>query len=95
MKGSEGAKRIAQAHTGSHEHDSRGGFAANPELAREAGAKGAAAVLAKYGTDHAHRVGQLGGNAVKAKYGREHYVRIGRIGGRAKAGYTKGEDPKG
>jgi general stress protein YciG len=40
QRGSAGARRIAEAHRGSHEHDREGGFAANPALAREAGRKG-------------------------------------------------------
>ena len=38
--GSEGAHRIAEAHRGAKDHDKKGGFAANPDLAREAGRKG-------------------------------------------------------
>ena len=42
--GSAGALWISAAHLGSHDHDQRGGFAADPEPARAAGAKGGATV---------------------------------------------------
>jgi general stress protein YciG len=56
--GSPGAKKIAEAHTGSHPHDREGGFAANPELAREAGHKGGEAVKKKYGPSFYRQIGK-------------------------------------
>ena len=38
--GSEGAQRIADAHRGPQDHDKKGGFASNPDLAKAAGRKG-------------------------------------------------------
>ena len=60
-KGSEGAQRIANAHRGSHEHDQQGGFAANPELAREAGRKGGEIVKQRYGQSFYQEIGRKGG----------------------------------
>ncbi len=51
VAGSEGARKIAEAHRGSHDHDKEGGFAANPELAREAGRKGGETVKRERGTE--------------------------------------------
>jgi len=78
--GSEGAKRIGDAHRGSQEHDKRGGFAANPELAREAGRRGGAATSAKYGPDFYHEIGKKGGDIV-AQRGPEFFEENGRKGG--------------
>lgn len=83
-KGSEGALRIANAHSGSKEHDRRGGFAANPELARLAGQRGAATLKARRGEAHFQSMGKLGGNAVKTKYGPDYYRAIGQMGGRSR-----------
>ena len=80
-KGSPGARKIAEAHRGSHEHDLLGGFAANPELAREAGRKGGEAVKRKYGAQFYRDIGKKGGETVKQERGSEFYAEIGRRGG--------------
>lgn len=64
--GSEGAQRIAEAHRGSKSHDKRGGFAANPDLARDAGRKGGVeahrrGTAHRWSTDEAKRAGSKGG----------------------------------
>lgn len=79
--GSEGAKRIAEAHRGSHEHDKEGGFAANPALAREAGKKGGEIVKERYGAAFYQEIGRKGGETVKKSRGTEFYAEIGRKGG--------------
>lgn len=79
--GSEGAKAIGKAHKGSHEHDHRGGFAANPELARIAGTRGGNTVKAKYGPEYYEKMGQRGGAKVSKTRGREYFAEIGRRGG--------------
>ena len=79
--GSEGARRIAEAHRGSREHDREGGFAANPELAKEAGRKGGEAVKRKYGPQFYREIGRKGGETVKQERGSEFYAEIGRRGG--------------
>lgn len=79
--GSEGARKIAEAHRGSHEHDREGGFAANPALAREAGRKGGEAVKRKYGPNFYRKIGKKGGETVKKERGSEFYAEIGRRGG--------------
>lgn len=61
QKGSVGARRISEAHRGSHEHDKEGGFAANPELAREAGRKGGEIVKQRYGPSFYQEIGRKGG----------------------------------
>jgi general stress protein YciG len=88
--GSEGAMRISAAHRGSHDHDKRGGFAANPERARQAGARGGATVKERYGSEFYQRIGAKGGQTVRAKHGRDHFVEIGKIGGSRKG---KKDDP--
>ena len=80
-KGSPGARKIAQAHRGSHEHDLQGGFAANPQLAKEAGRKGGEAVKRKYGAQFYRDIGKKGGETVKQERGSEFYAEIGRRGG--------------
>jgi len=80
-KGSEGARRISEAHRGSHEHDKEGGFAANPELAREAGRKGGEIVKQRYGQQFYQEIGRKGGETVKKSRGPEFYAEIGRKGG--------------
>lgn len=80
-KGSEGAQRIADAHRGSHKHDQQGGFASNPELAREAGRKGGEIVKQKYGQAFYQEIGRKGGETVKRSRGPEFYAEIGRKGG--------------
>jgi uncharacterized protein len=79
--GSVGARKIAEAHRGSHEHDREGGFAANPELAKEAGRKGGEAVKRKYGPQFYREIGKKGGETVKQERGSEFYAEIGRRGG--------------
>ena len=79
--GSEGARKIAEAHRGSHDHDKEGGFAANPELAREAGRKGGETVKSKYGPSFYQSIGKKGGETVKRERGTEFYAEIGRRGG--------------
>ncbi len=79
--GSAGARKIAEAHRGSHEHDREGGFAANPELAKEAGRKGGEAVKRKYGPQFYREIGKKGGETVKQERGSEFYAEIGRRGG--------------
>ncbi len=79
--GSVGAKKIADAHRGSHEHDLSGGFASNPELAREAGRKGGEAVKQKYGPKFYSAIGKKGGDTVKQERGSEFFAEIGRRGG--------------
>ena len=65
VAGSEGARKIAEAHRGSHDHDKEGGFAANPELAREAGRKGGETVKNRYGASFYQSIGKKGGETVK------------------------------
>lgn len=79
--GSEGARRIAEAHRGSHEHDQLGGFAAKPDLAREAGRKGGETVKSRYGQTFYQSIGKKGGETVKRERGPEFYAEIGRKGG--------------
>ncbi|HEX5324197.1 MAG TPA: KGG domain-containing protein [Capsulimonadaceae bacterium] len=79
--GSEGARRIAEAHRGPHEHDQLGGFAAKPDLAREAGRKGGETVKSRYGQTFYQSIGKKGGETVKRERGPEFYAEIGRKGG--------------
>lgn len=79
--GSEGARKIAEAHRGSHDHDKEGGFAANPDLAREAGRKGGETVKNRYGPSFYQSIGRKGGETVKRERGTEFYAEIGRRGG--------------
>lgn len=79
--GSAGARRISEAHRGSHEHDKDGGFAANPELAREAGRKGGEIVKQRYGPSFYQEIGRKGGETVKNSRGTGFYAEIGRKGG--------------
>ncbi len=79
--GSEGARKIAEAHRGSHDHDKEGGFAANPDLAREAGRKGGETVKHRYGPSFYQSIGKKGGETVKRERGTEFYAEIGRKGG--------------
>jgi general stress protein YciG len=81
VAGSEGARKIAEAHRGSHAHDKEGGFAANPELAREAGRKGGETVKNRYGATFYQSIGKKGGETVKRERGTEFYAEIGRKGG--------------
>src|SRR5207245_9697315 len=84
LPGSKGAMRIWAAHWGSADHARRGGFAANPERARQAGARGGATVKERYGSEFYQRIGAKGGQTVRAKHGRDHFVEIGKIGGSRK-----------
>ena len=79
--GSDGARRIAEAHRGSHDHDQLGGFAAKPDLAREAGRKGGETVKSRYGQKFYQSIGKKGGETVKRERGAEFYAEIGRKGG--------------
>ncbi len=79
--GSEGARRIAEAHRGSKDHDQSGGFASNPDRAREAGRKGGDAVKQRYGPDFYKEIGRKGGETVKKSRGMEFFSEIGRKGG--------------
>jgi general stress protein YciG len=79
IAGSEGARRIAEAHSGSHEHDKHCGFAANPELAREAGRRGGERVREKYGKEYYKMMGRTGGTATLEKRGKEYFATIARI----------------
>jgi len=81
IAGSEGAKKIAEAHRGSHDHDKEGGFAANPDLAREAGKKGGETVKSRYGPSFYQNIGKKGGETVKRERGASFYAEIGRKGG--------------
>jgi len=81
VAGSEGARKIAEAHRGSHDHDKEGGFAANPSLAREAGRKGGETVKNRYGATFYQSIGKKGGETVKRERGTEFYAEIGRKGG--------------
>ena len=58
-----------------------GGFAANPELAREAGRKGGEIVKQRYGASFYQEIGRKGGETVKRSRGAEFYAEIGRKGG--------------
>ncbi|MHB9038171.1 MAG: hypothetical protein ACYC64_16060 [Armatimonadota bacterium] len=78
-RGSAGAKAIADAHRGSHEHDIHAGFA-NPRLAKEAGIKGGEIVKKKYGIQHYREIGKLGWEKVKQERGSEYFAEIGRLG---------------
>jgi uncharacterized protein len=79
--GSAGARRIADAHRGSHDHDQQGGFAAKPALAREAGRKGGETVKNRYGQGFYQSIGRKGGETVKRERGADFYAEIGRKGG--------------
>jgi len=79
--GSAGARRIAEAHRGSHDHDQQGGFAAKPALAREAGKKGGETVKNRYGQGFYQSIGRKGGETVKRERGADFYAEIGRKGG--------------
>jgi general stress protein YciG len=79
--GSAGAKRIAEAHRGSHAHDLHGGFASKPSLASEAGKKGGETVKSRYGHDFYQSIGKKGGETVKRERGADFYAEIGRKGG--------------
>ncbi len=87
--GSPGARRIAEAHSGSREHDKESGFAANPDLAKEAGRKGGEAVKRKYGAAFYKRIGKKGGDTVKQERGSEFYAEIGRRGGEMRSARMK------
>lgn len=88
-RGSNGARRIAEAHRGSREHDREGGFASNPTLAREAGRKGGEIVKQKYGSSFYRRIGKKGGDTVKSERGSDFYAEIGRRGGERRSARLK------
>lgn len=79
-RGSPGAHKVAEAHRGHHTHDERGGFAANPQLAKDAGHRGGEAVKCKYGVQFYHDIGKKGGGATNEKYGSNFYAEIGHRG---------------
>ena len=79
--GSDGARRIADAHRGSHDHDRSGGFASKPGSAREAGRKGGETVKSRYGHAFYQTIGKKGGETVKRERGPDFYAEIGRKGG--------------
>lgn len=83
-KNSSGARRIAEAHRGKHDHDKSGGFAANPRLAKEAGKKGGNSMKAKYGPKFFSEIGKKGGAKVKAERGKEFFAANGRKGAEAR-----------
>lgn len=73
-----------------------GGFAANPELAREAGRKGGLTVRDKYGSERYADIGRQGGETVRERYGSDYFREIGSKGGKVstkgnKAGGTPSE----
>jgi general stress protein YciG len=70
---------------------SGGGFAANPELAREAGRKGGLKVRDLYGTERYADIGRQGGETVREKYGSDYFREIGSKGGKVS---TKGPKPE-
>ncbi|MFA6493207.1 MAG: hypothetical protein WCV58_03655 [Patescibacteria group bacterium] len=84
-RGSTGAKKISQAHSGPHAHDKAGGFASNPELAKRAGMKGGHTVKEKYGADFYREIGKRGGDTVKRERGSGFYAKIGHMGGKNRA----------
>ena len=92
--GSKGADRISEAHKGSHEHDQQGGFAANIDLAKEAGKKGGESVKSKYGTDFYREIGKKGGETVKQIRGASFYAEIGKRGGEARSRKLKEKQEK-
>ena len=71
----------ANAPDPSQTRDKEGGFAANPELAREAGRKGGEIVKERYGPAFYQEIGRKGGEVVKRSRGAEFYAEIGRKGG--------------
>ena len=72
--------------------DKEGGFAANPELARQAGRKGGEIVKERYGPAFYQAIGRKGGEVVKRSRGAEFYAEIGRKGGERRSS-THGEVP--
>ena len=85
LPGSPGARRISEAHKGSHPHDAKSGFAANPELASEAGKRGGEMMKAMHGIEFYRQIGRKGGDRVLELYGYEYYAERGRRGGHARA----------
>lgn len=59
-----------------------GGFASNPELAREAGRKGGLTVRDKYGMERYADIGRQGGETVRERYGSDYFREIGSKGGK-------------
>jgi general stress protein YciG len=70
-----------------------GGFAANPELAKEAGRKGGLKVREKYGADRYADIGRQGGEAVRDRYGSDYFRQIGRKGGKVSTKTTPDKNP--
>ena len=89
--GSEGAQRISAAHRRTRDHDRGGGFAGNPQLAREAGRKGGNCLKAERGLEHFRDLGRKGGAAVKEKYGRDHFVAMQRLSALSRGRRTRGD----
>jgi len=79
--GSDSAKRISEAHRGSHTHDQQGGFASNPDLARDAGRKGGEIVKSRYGAEFYKDIGRKGGETLKRERGASFFAEIGKKGG--------------
>lgn len=71
----------------------RGGFAANPKLAREAGRKGGLTVRDRYGTERFADIGRQGGETVRERYGSEYFREIGSRGGRISSRAKPPEKP--
>jgi len=84
-KGSESAQRIGAAHRGGHEHDRHGGFAADPEKAREVGRMGGLRLRDKYGREHFVEMGRAGGRRILETRGKDYLAEIARRGGLKKA----------
>jgi len=91
--GSDGARRISEAHRGSHDHDQTGGFASNPSLARQAGQKGGDIVKSRYGPDFYKEIGRKGGETVRQARGAEFFAQIGRKGGSTRSRSKREESP--
>lgn len=81
MAGSEGARKISDIHSGSHDHDQTGGFAHDRDLAVRARRMGGEAVKRKYGMEFYRKIGKKGGDTIKQERGVEFYAGIGRRGG--------------
>lgn len=70
-----------------------GGFASNPELAKEAGRKGGLKVRDKYGAERYADIGRQGGQTVRERYGRDYFREIGSKGGKVST-KTPREEPE-
>jgi general stress protein YciG len=69
-----------------------GGFASNPDLAREAGRKGGLKVRDKYGAERYADIGRQGGETVRDLYGSEHFREIGSKGGKVSTRAAKPDE---